>query len=80
MPTLLCKNGFRFFFFSNEGTEPPHVHVQRGHRVAKFWLEPLQLEKSGGMAGHELTKSLTILKEHREEFLEKWHEYFSSEA
>jgi len=29
MPTLLRVEGFRFFFFSNEGQEPPHVHVGR---------------------------------------------------
>ena len=27
MPTILRKNGFRFFFYSNERNEPPHVHV-----------------------------------------------------
>ena len=25
MPTLLVVEGFRFFFFGREGTEPPHV-------------------------------------------------------
>src|SRR3989442_1801226 len=29
MPTLLRVEGFRFFFFSNEGQEPPHVHVSK---------------------------------------------------
>ncbi|HXO25787.1 MAG TPA: DUF4160 domain-containing protein [Thermoanaerobaculia bacterium] len=28
------------FFYSNEGTERPHVHVQHESRVAKFWLRP----------------------------------------
>jgi hypothetical protein len=38
MPTLLRVEGFRFFFFSNEGQEPPHVHVSKGDGVAKLWL------------------------------------------
>ena len=29
MPRLLYVDGFRFFFFSREGHEPPHVHVER---------------------------------------------------
>jgi hypothetical protein len=40
MPTILRIAGFRFFFFSNEGEEPPHVHVERAESVAKFWLQP----------------------------------------
>lgn len=29
MPTILLWRGHRFFFYSNEGSEPPHVHVAR---------------------------------------------------
>ncbi|HZQ90749.1 MAG TPA: DUF2442 domain-containing protein [Terriglobales bacterium] len=36
MPTILRHKGYRFFFFSNEGAEPPHVHVGRGDEVAKL--------------------------------------------
>jgi hypothetical protein len=36
MPTLLRVEGFRFFFFSNEGQEPPHVHVSKGDGLAKL--------------------------------------------
>lgn len=40
MPTVLRLGRFRFFFFSNEGNEPPHIHVRAGEDEAKFWLEP----------------------------------------
>src|SRR5262249_55675133 len=40
MPTVLIIQGFRFFFFSNEGSEPPHIHVEKGDGYAKFWLNP----------------------------------------
>ena len=46
MPTVLVLNGFRFFFFSGEGGEPPHIHVEHGDRVAKYWLKPVQLASS----------------------------------
>ena len=29
------------------GRQPPHVHVQREHRVGKFWLDPVRLERRG---------------------------------
>jgi hypothetical protein len=28
IPTVLKEGKYRFFFFSNEGTEPPHIHVE----------------------------------------------------
>ncbi|MGO4490345.1 DUF4160 domain-containing protein [Microbacterium sp. 2RAF4] len=34
--------GYRFFFYSNEGSEPPHVHVERAEFSAKFWLRPVE--------------------------------------
>jgi hypothetical protein len=42
MPVVLRRDGFRFFFYSNEGNplEPPHVHVRRADAEAKFWLKP----------------------------------------
>lgn len=36
MPTVLRIKGYRFFFFSLEETEPPHIHVEQAERVAKF--------------------------------------------
>ena len=42
MPTLLYVEGFRFFFFSNEGREPPHVHVEKGTGLPSFGFPPLK--------------------------------------
>jgi hypothetical protein len=43
MPTILRVGRYRFFFFSNEGREPAHIHVKAGSDEAKFWLDPVQL-------------------------------------
>jgi hypothetical protein len=40
VPTLLRIEGFRFFFYSTERQEPPHVHVEKGDGEAKLWLQP----------------------------------------
>lgn len=42
MPTVFRERGFRFFFYSNEGTprEPVHIHVEKSDAEAKFWLNP----------------------------------------
>jgi hypothetical protein len=76
MPTVLRLLGFRFFFFSMEGSEPPHIHVEHGDNVAKFWLKPVELASSDGFRSHELSKLRLMVIEHRDLFLEKWHEHF----
>ncbi|MGZ5876149.1 MAG: DUF4160 domain-containing protein [Bradyrhizobium sp.] len=38
MPTVLRWGPYRAFFYSNEGGEPPHIHVRSGDAEAKFWL------------------------------------------
>ena len=46
MPTVLKIKAYRFFFFSLEGDEPPHVHVEQDEKTAKFWLRPVNLASS----------------------------------
>ncbi|MBY0379335.1 MAG: DUF4160 domain-containing protein [Burkholderiales bacterium] len=78
MPTVLNIKGFRFFFFSLEGNEPPHIHIEHDDCVAKFWLNPIQLASSNGFRSHELAKIRLLVIENKELFLEKWHEHFSN--
>lgn len=75
-PTVRRIGPFRFFFFSNEGFEPPHVHVQQGRGLAKFWLDPVRLAKSTQFAAHELTRIEVLVREYEGAFLEAWHEFF----
>ena len=78
MPTVLRVRGYRFFFFSLEGTEPPHIHVEQGERTAKFWLEPVTLSRSRGFRRSELTQLQAIIEENQQLLLTKWDEHFSS--
>lgn len=77
MPTVLKIKGYRFFFFSLEGNEPPHIHIEHGDKVAKFWLKPINLASSSGFRSQELTQIRALVIEHSNMFLEKWNEYFS---
>jgi len=78
MPTLLKWKGYRFFFYSKENGEPPHVHVEKGlgEGQVKFWLDNLKVAKIKGVADHEVTEIRKELEKHRDDFLEKWNEYF----
>ena len=78
MPTVLRIGSARFFFYSNEGAEPPHVHVEEAGAVAKFWLEPVSLASSSRFRAHSLRRLERLVAEHRDEFLEAWHEFFRS--
>jgi uncharacterized protein DUF4160 len=78
MPTVLRRNGFRFFFFSDEGSELPHIHVVRGDCVAKFWLVPIVLDDADDCKVPELARVEAIVTEHVEYFLERWHEFFGT--
>jgi hypothetical protein len=76
MPTVLRSRGYRFFFYSLEGTEPPHIHVEHGDNVAKFWLQPVSLAESHGYRIHELNRLRLLVIEQRMNFLEAWNAYF----
>ena len=65
------------FFFSNEGVEPKHVHVQREKMLGKFWLQPVSIARSTGFSGHELRAIRSILVEHQQRLLEAWDEFFT---
>jgi hypothetical protein len=79
MPTVLRVGRFRFFFFSNEGQEPPHIHVKAGDDQAKLWLNPIALAANYGFAARELNEIARIVTEHQTELLEAWHDYFGEE-
>lgn len=76
MPTVRRFGSTRYFFFSNEGSEPPHVHVEDGGALAKFWLEPVALAASSGFPSHRLKKIQIVVSAHRQAFLEAWREHF----
>ena len=48
MPTILRWNGYRFYFFSNEGYEPPHIHIDKDGNTIKFWLAPVGVARNIG--------------------------------
>lgn len=77
MPTLLLLLGYRFFFYSNEGSEPVHVHVVKAEKSAKVWLEPtIEIAYMNGFNSKEENEIMQIIADNSEMFKTKWHEYF----
>ena len=74
MPTVLRVGRYRFFFYSNENNEPPHIHVKAESDQAKFWLESIRLASNYGFKAHELNEIERIVREHKDELMEAWNE------
>jgi len=76
MPTIRSVSGaYRFYFYSFDCDEPPHVHVQRDRRVAKFWLDPLTLASNRGFSDRDLAAARRIIFERRPQMMEAWREH-----
>jgi hypothetical protein len=80
MPVVFRYKGFRFFFYSTEGSprEPLHVHVRLGSSEAKLWLEPrVRIASSIGFDASTLRELVEVAQGNRALIERTWHEYFS---
>ena len=77
MPTILGLAGYRYYFYSHEPNEPPHVHVDKAEATMKVWLDRVSVARSRGFRTKERNAILAIVEEHREAMLEAWDEYFN---
>jgi len=78
MPNVLRSCPFRFYFYSHETNEPPHVHVDRDELSAKFWLQPVSLARNLGFSPKELRRIQELVIQHQEQLLEAWNGYFGA--
>jgi hypothetical protein len=79
MPTVLRDGPYRFYWYSHEPGEPPHVHVDRDTCSAKFWLEPVGLARNLGFPAHELRRIRSIIDVNKTALKEGWYGYFGTE-
>ena len=75
MPTVLRIAAFRFHFYSDEGDEPAHIHVDTGDGECKFWLDPVVLAKSVNVSPTNVRKIERLVFEHRNFLMEKYLEF-----
>ena len=73
---MLRIGAFRFYFYSHEPNEPPHVHIDRGDASIKIWLDRLYVAKNRGFRADEIKGVVEMVRVNRESFLEAWHGYF----
>lgn len=76
MPTLLRRGPYRFYIYSNENNEPPHIHIQRERALAKFWLKPVRLASVHGFSSVEIRNLQKLVVINQTELQEAWNDYF----
>ena len=76
MPNVLRSGPYRFYFYSHEPNEPPHVHVDRDDLSAKFWLSPVSLARNLGFNARELRQIERITRENETLLREAWDGHF----
>ena len=77
MPTVLRSGPYRFFFYAGDRDEPPHVHVERDHAEAKFWLDPIRLQRSHGYPANEINEIENLVSENQQNLMVSWNEFFN---
>ena len=78
MPTVERWRGHRFYFYSHEPNEPPHVHVDARGCTAKFWLRPVTLARNIGFTAKELAELLGHVRQRQTGFEDAWHGHFGA--
>ena len=79
MPTVFKREGYRFYFFSNEGDprEPVHIHAESADGRAKLWLYPeVNVASSAGYSRKQLAEIVALVSVRRDEIEKAWNEYF----
>ena len=80
MPTIIFVRGWRVFFYSNESSEPVHVHAEKGDAECKMWLRTDIYDVEEAWA-HNLTPRLRreirrIVFDHFDLIVDEWKRHF----
>lgn len=79
MPKVFTVDGLDYFFYSNEGHEPMHIHVRKGranapNAEAKFWIDPLLRIMS--MDSRKPKSGASARPSRRAEIINAWRQQF----
>jgi len=76
MPNVIIEDGYRLFFYSNEGNEPIHIHVETGNCTIKIWVDTLKIADEYDCKTKEVKKALLLVEKHLDLINQKWNEHF----
>ena len=79
MPKVFDWNGYRFYFYSDEGDprEPMHIHIEKANADAKFWLSPeIELAYNHGFNARVIRLLAAVVENRRGEIERAWRGHF----
>ncbi len=69
---------YEFFFYSNEGSEEPHLHVYIDGNELKFWLAHAELAtQNPRVSQHKINQIAKVIRQHRNTLQGFWDDYQS---
>jgi hypothetical protein len=74
MPVILRVKGYKFWFYEADLVEPSHIHVGKGGKEAKYWLEPIAVARAGRFKPAEINEIERIIKDNYDFLLTAWKE------
>ena len=83
MPKVFEINGFKFFFFSNEGNplEPCHIHVRKSGCLAKLWItDKVDIADNIGFSASELNEIKKMAENNIILITEAWNDFFNGKC
>ena len=72
---MWVEDGFRFFFYSNEGAprEPVHMHVEKSGAEARFWVRPeVRVAYNDGFDARTLRRLMELAEKNRARIESAW--------
>jgi hypothetical protein len=76
VPTIFVAFGFRFFFYSSDGIEPMHVHVEGRGAIGKWWTEDEAWSSHRGFKAGDLAKVERELRPRKQEIIDAWRAHY----
>ena len=82
MPVVFAEIfGMYFYFWSNEGNEPCHIHV--GYRAydkagAKFWVDPIEgvsVASKGNLKVHDFNRARKFAQDNVDHIVSQWYAF-----
>jgi hypothetical protein len=80
MPIVLRVKGYRFWFYEADLDEPPHVHVGKEGKEAKYWLDPVRAACTSRFKPVDLREIERIINDNLGFLLRAWEEEQSKRA
>ncbi|MDA8335572.1 MAG: DUF4160 domain-containing protein [Peptococcaceae bacterium] len=79
MPTVFIEKGFRFFFYSKDISERPHIHIENADGEIKLWLDTFTVAKRySNMKKGDERQAIEIAKQRYQDIIDAWQKLIST--